>query len=53
MASRACEGETTGNQSALDQLVRRPRWVIWIITAAPCSWQASVSSRIQGTTSSL
>ena len=51
-ASRWCEGETTGNQSALDQLVRRPKCVIWIMTAVPCSWQASVRSFIQGTTSS-
>ena len=52
-ASRAWEGATTGSQSPLSQRVRRPRWVSWIITAAPCSWTASVSSRTHGTTSSL
>ena len=50
--SRIGEGASTGSQSAWFQLVRRPRWVIWIITAAPCSWQSSASRRSQGTISS-
>ena len=51
--SRSCPAETTGSQSPLSQRVRRPRWVSWIITAQPCSWHSSVSSRIQPTTSSF
>ena len=43
----------TGSQSSLLQLVRRPRWVIWIITAAPLSWTSSASSLSQRTHSSL
>ena len=50
--SRCLEEDTEGSQSPLDQPVRRPRWVSWIITAQPWSWQASVSCRIHGTTSS-
>jgi hypothetical protein len=38
---------------ALFQPVRRPRWVSWIITAAPCSWQSSARRFSQGTISSL
>jgi len=51
--SRCFDDDTEGSQSPLDQPVRRPRCVSWIITAQPWSWQASVSLRIQGTTSSL
>ena len=51
--SRIGEGASTGSQSALFQAVRRPRWVSWIITAAPCSWHSSASFLIQGTISSL
>ncbi len=32
---------------------RRPRWLSWIITAAPASWQSSASRFIQGTISSF
>jgi hypothetical protein len=42
-----------GSQSALFHAVRRPRWVNWIMTAAPASWQSSVSLRSHGTISSL
>jgi hypothetical protein len=51
--SRTGEGASTGSQSEWFQLVRRPRWVIWIMTAAPCSWQSSVSRFSHGTISSL
>ena len=51
--SRIGEGASTGSQSEWFQLVRRPRWVIWIITAVPCSCTASQSSLSQGTISSL
>ena len=51
--SRMGEGASTGSQSALFQAVRRPRWVIWIITAEPCSWHSSVRRLSQGTISSL
>ncbi len=51
--SRTGEGATTGSQSSFDQLVRRPRWVTWIITAAPWECTSSASSCSQRTTSSL
>jgi hypothetical protein len=50
--SRTVEGATTGSQAPLFQLVRRPRWVSWIITAAPCPCTSSASSASHGTTSS-
>ena len=46
------EALRTGSQSPLFQPVRRPRWVIWIITLQSCAWQASASSRSQVTMSS-
>ncbi len=50
--SRSGEGATTGSQSSCAQPVRRPRWVSWIMHAAPCSWTSSVIRRSQGTISS-
>ena len=50
--SRRGEGATTGNQSSCAHPVRRPRWVSWIMQAAPCSWTSSVIRRSQGTISS-
>ncbi len=49
----AFEGAITGSQSALLQLVRRPRCVTWTITAAPCACTSSASSFSQRTASSL
>ena len=51
--SRSREGATTGNQSSWPHPVRRPRWVIWIIATAPCSWISSVIARSHGTMSSF
>ncbi len=50
--SRSGDGATTGSQSSWAQPVRRPRWVSWIMHAAPCSWISSVIRRIHGTISS-
>src|SRR6516162_6483008 len=41
--SLTCDDETTGSQSPWAKLVRRPRWVSWIITAQPYSWHSSTS----------
>jgi hypothetical protein len=50
--SRIGDGASTGSQSSWPHPVRRPRWVIWIMHAAPCSCISSVIRRIQGTMSS-
>jgi hypothetical protein len=51
--SRMGEAARTGSQGSCAQLVRRPRWVSWIITAVPCAWQSSARRFSQGTISSL
>ena len=50
--SRSGDGASTGSQSSCAQPVRRPRWVSWIMQAAPCSWISSVIRRIHGTMAS-
>ena len=42
--SLTCDDETTGSQSPWAKLVRRPRWVSWIMTAQPYSWQSQRAS---------
>ena len=50
--SRSGDADSTGSQSSWAQPVRRPRWVSWIMHAAPCSWTSSVIRRIHGTMAS-
>ena len=50
--SRSGDGASTGSQSSCAHPVRRPRWVSWIMQAAPCSWTSSVIRRIHGTMAS-
>ena len=49
----SADGEITGSQSPEYGLVRRPRWVICSMTAAPCACTSSLSLRSHSMVPSL
>ena len=51
-ARAAATERQPGSQSSCPHPVRRPRWLIWIIAAAPCWWMPSVIAWIHGTMAS-